>query len=202
LESAIRAAWKARRTLETVADQGKGAPVLDADTLVRQAKEGDRGAWTTLYSWLRPRMVRAAEAFDAIDGEAVAQDIFVHCFAHGFPGYRGGGLVAFMLRAVRNRCIDEVRRKRRQDLPLEDLPECASEGASFEEAVLAQDTVAWAFNHAHMSAGDRLLLVLAAEGWTHGDIAGAHGFSAGQVAIRLHRARRRLCQVREERTAA
>ncbi len=163
------------------------------DGLLARARRGDRRAWRELYRALIPRMHEAAATFHGVDRDNAVHEVFLTCYAKGFPGYRGGSLVAYVLRAVRNRCIDETRRRYHGDVPLEaapDLREHAVPGP--EERVVTEDLIAWALSRAQVPPQDRLLLRLEAEGWSHADIARREAMTAGQVAVRLHRARKRL----------
>jgi RNA polymerase sigma factor (sigma-70 family) len=138
-------------------------------------------------------MQEAAATFQGVDRDNAVHEVFLSCYAKGFPGYRGGSLVAYVLRAVRNRCIDETRRRHHGDVPLDAAPDLRERSVPGpEERVVTEDLIAWALSRARLPAVDRVLLRLEAEGWTHAEIARREAMTAGQVAVRLHRARKRL----------
>lgn len=166
------------------------------DDVLRQARSGDRRAWGELYDRLLPRMQAVAASFPTVDREAVVHDVFATCLERNFPGYRGGSLLAYVAKAVRNRCIDETRLRRQSDLSLDEAPEIGDHLAPGpEEQVIRNDLLAWAFVRGGISGGDQLLLRLDAEGYSNSEIAGRVAMNPGQVAVRLHRARRRLTLV-------
>ncbi|MBM3267822.1 MAG: sigma-70 family RNA polymerase sigma factor [Candidatus Sericytochromatia bacterium] len=163
------------------------------DTLVGKARRGDERAWRDLYRRLIPRMREAAAGFPGLDLDNLVHEVFLTCYVKAFPGYRGGSLVAYVTRAVRNRCIDETRRRYHADLPLDAVADPVERTVPGpEERVVNRDLIAWALRHARVSAADQALLWLESAGWSHAEIARREAMTAGQVAVRLHRARKRL----------
>jgi RNA polymerase sigma-70 factor (ECF subfamily) len=85
--------------------------LLDDLTLVERCRHGDDLAWEALVRRHQSRVFGLALHYlrDPEEARDAAQEAFVRIFER-IDGFRGGGFVPWMVRLVRNHCIDRIRR--------------------------------------------------------------------------------------------
>jgi RNA polymerase sigma-70 factor (ECF subfamily) len=83
----------------------------DEKTLLKRFQEGDRGAFSFLFTRYYADLVNFARAFtkDVDAAEEIIQDIFTKLWGNRHSLTINSSLKSFLLRWVQNRCIDWVR---------------------------------------------------------------------------------------------
>jgi RNA polymerase sigma-70 factor (ECF subfamily) len=172
--------------------------------LVRQARGGDKGAFTELFARYEGRIFGYVYRMvgERDWAEDIAQEAFIR--AHQKLGRLGPpyDFKSWVYRIASNLAIDELRR-RREEVPLPDwdageasAPEPADrhrEGHPEEQAEVAEvrDRV-WRALHQLPDSYREVLLLREMEGLSYGEIASAAGISLDNVKVTLHRARLRF----------
>ncbi len=138
-------------------------------------------------------------------GDADAADITQEVFLTAYQNigqYRGGSLIAWLLRIANNKCLDQLRiRQRRPYVSLdagrsaESSPlEIQDPGESPDHRVLRAE-LARSLEHKlqELPADQRLAVILSdIQGYNHEEIAAATGWPRGTIKSRLSRGRARL----------
>ena len=178
----------------------RAAPLDDA-ALLSRAADGDWQSIATLYDRYRDGAIVVAMSVlgDASEAEDVVHDAFVDLprMARSFDPGRGK-LVHWLYRSVRNRAIDQVRRRARwlsrmapssdgQEGILAMTPERGASPGDRAEARELIDLVARLDGrHAHVI---RLAFV---DGWSHSEVARLTGLPLGTVKTRIRNGLRQL----------
>lgn len=120
---------------------------------------------------------------DSEEARDVVQDVVAKSLTRPFPIINPE---AYMLRSVRNACIDRLRLRKDfvSDLPEEPVENCIEE-------MSAREIVSYAMNR--LPANQRMIVHLKdIEGYSSVEIAGMLGMSDGQVRVLLSRARKAM----------
>ena len=124
-------------------------PVDSTIDLLRRAKSGDRDALNRLFTRYRPKLRRWASGRlprscrDLLDTDDLVQETLVRAINRlgHFEPQRDGALLAFLREAMKNRIIDELRRRRLANrVPIDD--NCRDHGASPLEEAIGKETAA------------------------------------------------------------
>lgn len=183
---------------------GGGESVTEDNELMRRTALGDEEAFACLVERNRPRAERLALAI--LHDSALAQDAVQDCFVKVYllrHEYRTDfTFQAYLNALVRNRCIDELRRRRRHPLlPLTaEAAEPPVEDNSPEALYLNRERRLTLLEQVRrLSAEDRELLTRFADGQqSYRDICRDMRLTMAQVKIRLYRIRKRLKNGRDE----
>ncbi len=177
------------------------APIIDVGErrLIRQAREGDVGAFEALYRAHvgRVHAVCRRLAGDPTRAEELTQDVFVRAWERlrSFEGRSAFG--SWLYRLAVNLVIDakraEIRRSAREI--------AAEDPAAWENPRPPREPAAgWDLERAiaALPPGARMVFVLhEVEGYRHEEIAGMAGLAEGTCKAQLHRARRLLREMLE-----
>lgn len=173
---------------------------MDEPELVRRARTGDAGAFTSLVERHAPRILRLVRGFvPEQDAEDVAQDAFLKAWRK-LPEFDGRSqFYTWLHRVAANTAMDWRKRERhRRHAPLpeteegEDAVEAADDGpragASRRELAAAIDRAVDELPpHYH-----EIVVLREVRGLSYEEIAETLGISRGTVESRLFRARERL----------
>jgi RNA polymerase sigma factor (sigma-70 family) len=170
-----------------------------ADALARlRSDRADAEGWASLYRLLWPLVV--ATAFRELNGDGqlaqdAAQEAFIRLARYGqFAQFEtGSSLRGYLIVVARNTARDVRRathRRREQPLDGPDSSGVAARGASGQEESELHQQILHALTH--LSEDDRDILRLSSGGLTISEIAKKYELPYSAVAVRLHRARRRL----------
>ncbi len=176
---------------------------------IEQALAGDMDAFNQLILAYQDMAFRLAVGIledDASAADAV-QVAFLSAY-HGLKNFRSQTFRGWLLRIVRNACIDELRRRKRHPmLPLEPQQEDGEEmesarwlvdpGLSPEETVMQRETRA-RIDRCLRNLPDEMrevILLVDVEGLDYGEAAEALNVPLGTVKSRVARARARLQQM-------
>ena len=125
---------------------------------------------------------------DAGDAEEAAQDAFVKAF-RALPRFRGeADLGTWLYRITYNACLDHLRRRRPDGVPLEHAEGIVHGTADPAHGVVERDALARALR-ALPPQQRAVLLMVDAEGYDYAAAGRALGIAAGTVASRLSHAR-------------
>jgi RNA polymerase sigma-70 factor (ECF subfamily) len=165
------------------------------ERLIAACRRGDQAAFSTLVRTHERRVFRLASRFfrRREDVEEVAQETFLRAWSR-LGGYRAAApFEHWLTRICLNCCYERLRRK--QPPMLELLPEEADPTpAPDPDAALEVERLL-----RRLPAADRfVLLLLDGEGWSVEEIAQRLGWTATNVKVRAHRARKRLRREIEE----
>ena len=112
--SSLYEAWRVSSQMQTCRMSNKQHSDLADEVLVQQAHLGDHGAFEMLvdrYSALLLRLINRL-----VRDEHLAHDVLQHVFLQLYRSLpvlqRGGTLKGWLCQVARNRCLDELRRKR------------------------------------------------------------------------------------------
>ena len=170
--------------------------------LARRSQAGDVEAFNQLVERYQRavyalcfRMVGDADAAD------VTQEVFLTAYQN-IRQYRGGSLIAWLLRIANNKCLDQLRIRRRRpyvsldaDRGADSAPiEVQDPGESPDHRVLRAE-LARSLEHKlqELPADQRLAVILSdIHGYNHEEIAAATGWPRGTIKSRLSRGRARL----------
>jgi RNA polymerase sigma factor (sigma-70 family) len=163
-----------------------------------RTEPGDDQAWRVLYTALWPfviaRMYRDLRGVGPL-AEDAAQEVFIRLARYGrFTALADAGeLRRYVARIARNVSRDTWRKTLRLQVRSLDEPavgELPAEGESIERSFETHERVRAAFSR--LEARDRQILRHLAHGWTIAEIAAQTNMSYALVAVRIHRARRRM----------
>lgn len=121
-----------------------GRDRLDLSPLVEAAREGDEGAFRTLYRTLQPGLLRYLRGLAGDDAEDVASEAWLQ-ITRDLRSYRGdgSGFRAWATSIARHRALDHLRRHRRRPVvavPVEELVELAGSDAAADRAIESLST--------------------------------------------------------------
>lgn len=87
----------------------------DEKAWIDAARQGDLGAFNRLIAAYQDRAFRLAVHLlaDPMDAEDAVQDAMVAAYL-ALPTYRGGSFQSWLFRIVTNRCMDDLRRRKRR----------------------------------------------------------------------------------------
>ena len=166
----------------------------DDQLLMARLQKGDDDALEPLI--LRHRAPAEQYARSILKDGALAEDVVQEAFARVYL-YRTAYRPEFTFRTwlmvmVRRLCIDQLRRRARAAVPIDQLPDIPT--ASAESACLEKlQRLELMDELSALREPDRtLLLGFALEGRSYQALAKETGLSTAQVRVRLHRLRKRL----------
>jgi len=180
----------------TLARTGRPAGEAASHSPVEALKRHDAEAWTSLFEDAYPLVFRAALA--TVGERPAAEDIAAQVFADAIAGIgryrdRGHPVTAWLLKIMRNRCIDRFRAQRREALVAAE-PTIAGPEPSLGSALSLL---------AHLTFDQRVVVHLRfVEGMPIEDVARLTRRSPGAVKSLQHRALARLRTILEEETPA
>ena len=89
-------------------------PAIDEKALVRSAQQGDLQAFNHLVLAYQDKAFTQAYYLlgDSMMAEDIVQEAFISAYI-ALPTYRGGSFRSWLLRIVTNKCLDELRRRKR-----------------------------------------------------------------------------------------
>ncbi|MGV3759938.1 MAG: RNA polymerase sigma factor [Actinomycetota bacterium] len=161
--------------------------------LVELARRGDRGAFGELLRRHDDRMRGLAYRIlaDRHAMDDALQEAYVKAY-RGLDKYKTGSTFStWLYRITYNACIDELRKRKRTPVAVDDPTDPASARPGPERVVSASETVRVAL--ASLPESQRITVVLVdGEGFDHQEVASILGVAPGTVASRLHRARAAL----------
>jgi RNA polymerase sigma-70 factor (ECF subfamily) len=173
---------------------------MDEQALVDAARRGDVPAFNDLVLRYQSRAYNVAFRIlgQAEAAEDATQEAFLSAY-RAIGAFRGGSFQTWLLRIVTNKCLDQLRtRKRRPTLALDALlvePEYLSYLAGPAESphqAVERQALAQVLQTAILALppGQRTVVVLAdVQGLTYAEVAEVLGISLGTVKSRLSRAR-------------
>jgi RNA polymerase sigma-70 factor (ECF subfamily) len=177
---------------------------MDESYLIKQAQQGDVGAYNTLVLHYQDALYNVAYRIMGEPGAAAdaTQEAFISAYK-ALNRFRGGSFKSWLMRIVTNACYDELRRrKRRPQSSLDQIvetyessPLLVSEGDLGPEANRQWTEVVEAIGRCLDELPDeqRVATVLRdVEGYDYGEIAEIMASSLGTVKSRLSRARAKL----------
>lgn len=161
--------------------------------LATRAGAGDHAAFTLLFERYKTRVYRYA--FLMVGDEKVAEDLYQEVFINFYKACREGtemyNVHGYLLRSVRNRCLNSLRHTSRQvsldeavDLYVEIDPSDADLQKHLRAAL---DAIAPQYREA--------FLLFAVEGYTYGEIAEQIDASLDVVKNRIYRAKQALQKI-------
>ena len=161
--------------------------------LVELARRGDRGAFGELLRRHDDRM--RGLAFRLLADRHAMDDALQEAYVKAYRAldrYKtGSSFSTWLYRITYNACIDELRKRKRTPVAVDDPTDPASARPGPERVVSASETVRVAL--ASLPESQRITVVLVdGEGFDHQEVASILGVAPGTVASRLHRARAAL----------
>jgi len=165
----------------------------DPDALVRMVKSGNLEALDRITRCHGQRLLAVGRRYCRTNAEAedAVQDALLSAGTH-LTSFRGDGSVeGWLVRMVANAC-HHMRRGRKNDHRLHDSDQILTSdvGSPEERAMVGELSATLGEALLALAPRDRTIVLLAeAEGWTGPEIAEHLDMSAGNVRVRLHRAR-------------
>ena len=170
-----------------------GSP--DEAAWVAASRGGDPNAFEELVRLHQHRVFRLAGRFfkRREDVEDAAQETFLTAWRK-LSTYRGDApLEHWLTRVCLNTCYQRLRERRIEQEPLEDHAEPVAPAPDPHAALDVEHLLS------SLAPKDRfMLLLLDGEGWSVAEIAERLGWSAANVKVRAHRARKRLRRLIEK----
>ncbi len=171
--------------------------MVDEDTLVRQAREGDEAAIGALVRIAAPTALGAARRVLGDSGlaEDAVQEAFLRAF-RALDRYRPQSSFRGWVRTIAIRCAIDLVRRRRPESPLPDTQASpGNEETRHEDADLLRAALA------ELSPLDReIMIAREMEGVADREIADRFEMTVPAVRVRMHRARKKLrARFQEER---
>ncbi len=176
---------------------------------IEMAQMGDLSAFNELVLAHQDLLFRMALWMlnDENGAADITQTVFLAAY-RGMRNFRGGSLRCWLLKMVRNSCIDELRRRKRHPwLSLEPLNKNGEEiesarwlidpGASPEEALIQHETrerVEYGLRRLPETMRE-IVVLIDIEEWDYAEVSTALGIPLGTVKSRLGRARARLREI-------
>jgi RNA polymerase sigma-70 factor (ECF subfamily) len=171
-------------------------------TWVKQARAGDRGAFSSLVESYRVPVYNLAYRMlgSASEAEDAAQEAFIRAYTRLHTYDPSRRFSSWLLAITSHYCIDVLRKRRIQTLPLDELPpsaELAMPRATQPEQVVVrrQDSRAVQALLNVLAPGYRTPVIL--RYWydmSYREIAETMGLNEGTVKTRLYRARHKLAR--------
>jgi len=169
----------------------------DEASLVAAGRDGDPNAFEALVRLHEHRVFQLAGRFfrHREDVEEAAQETFLTAWRK-LSTYRGDApLEHWLTRVCLNTCYQQLRTRRIEQEALEDHAEPEAPARDPDAALNVERLLS------NLHAKDRfMLLLLDGEGWSIAEIAKRLGWSAANVKVRAHRARKRLRRLIEQET--
>lgn len=176
---------------------------MDEPNLIGQAKEGDVTAFNTLVLHYQETIYNYA--YYVCSDPDIAADATQNAFISAYRNlnsFRGGNFKAWLMRIVRNKCLDLLRKRQRRPQPsldqlteeYESLPILASDDAGPETRREQAELMAAVERCLQtLPEEQRTAVVLRdVEGYDYSDIGRITTVSLGTVKSRINRARRKL----------
>jgi RNA polymerase sigma-70 factor (ECF subfamily) len=167
-----------------VHDAGPDRPP-DAD-LIRRVLDGERECYSTLVRRHQDRLYAYARGMD-VDHDAaldLVQDALVRAYTSLRSCRDSSRFRIWLLRILRNRCLDHLRSTRERALPLEAAPPIAARDAGGE----LRSALDEAFSLLPRDLREAFLL-RHRDGWSYDEMAEITGASVSALKMRVHRAR-------------
>ena len=157
-------------------------------------------SWNDVRAAHGPALARIIASYvpPGPDREDLAQEVAL-ALVRALPAFRGeSSLRTYVLRVAHNVCLRQVMRHRRWKL--DQIEEVADPTASPERSAMQRENEARLVAATRkLPVGLRQVLTLSLEELAHREIADVLGITENAVAIRMHRARRLLKTLLEER---
>ena len=175
----------------------------DDNTLMQHVKEGDQHAFETLV--LRHREGALQKAVSLVKDAHLAEDVVQECFADLYlhrSAYRPDfSFSTFLGALVRHKSIDMLRRRKRQPVPSDELPE-APGGETPESLCIRREIYTNLYRALYDLPEEqrKMLLLFAVHGMDYREIAKSLNKSIPQVKTGLHRIRKKLLKAKEDWT--
>lgn len=184
---------------------GGAQPIgIDEQELARRAALGDQRAFAAVVAQYQGPVYGLCRRYvgDA-DAEDLAQETFVRAFVHRERFDPERPLLPWLLTIARHRCIDHLRRCDQRQRPEPDMSTVPDRAADVEQAVASrQQLQLLARAIEELAEGPREAVVLYhLDGLSYRELAEVLGVPIGTVMTWLHRGRKRLREVIEERNA-
>jgi len=171
---------------------------MEDNLIIRKVKDGDSEAFSAVVEKHHRGLLNFIYRLvgDESIVEDIGQDVFLDVYKslNSFDESRGTPFSAWLYVAARNRCISELR-KRRRTLPvfIEDVADFAADMESAEDLLVEKERrqVVGRFL-GQLSEPFRLPLLMSLEGSSLREIAGVCGISQGTAKSRLSRAKEKM----------
>ena len=149
-----------------------------------------------------PAIARIAALYelDPAEREDLVQEIWLAIW-RALPRFRGeSGVRTFLFRIAHNRAVSHVQKRSRAAKPAGELPELEDPRANPARDAEASQTVERLLQALHRLPWiDRQIVQMSLDGLPQSEIGEVLGVRENHVAVRLHRARRRLRELMEGR---
>lgn len=178
--------WHGAETRESSVDNDR--------PLVEASRRGDEDAFTQLVRRHERRVFRLVGRFFRRPEEVddVAQETFLTVWRKLDTWRAAAPFEHWLTRVCLNTCYQRLRRKRRDDVELDDVLTATTAAPSHDPGARLEVTRLLA----SLPATDRfVLLLLDGEGWSTEEIADRLGWTRVNVKVRAHRARKKLRQL-------
>jgi RNA polymerase sigma factor (sigma-70 family) len=172
----------------TKQNRGRGT---DA-TLIARVLNGDQDSYTFLVHRYQDELFRYACGM-GLDGDTASdmvQDAFVNAYRRLRECRNRDGFRSWLVRILRNRCLDHLKNVRRKELPLETAAH-ASADARYDSALELRLALLDAFGTLPPALRDAFLLKHQA-GYSYEELAKITRSSVSAAKMRVHRAREAL----------
>jgi len=172
---------------------------MNYNDLLRDVGKGERAAFTTLYSHIRPTMLGYAAGIlggDVAAAEDAVDEAFADIWRLAGKFNAVGNATAWIRRIVRNKAVDIVRKQSNREIPAEDNVVLAFEdqAPNPEQAAVSSDEAQWLRGSlAALNPEQREVIVLCYfEGLSVQEIAVQTGALPNTVKTRLFYARQKM----------
>jgi len=176
------------------------------DTLVRAARKGDQGAFSSLVTRHKRRVFGLAARFakNSDELEDICQEVFIKAYEN-LGSFRGDSpFEHWLIRIATHACYDALRKRRREsghasyDALMYGVADQTAEAR--HTASQARSLLKWALSR--ISPDEQLVItLLELEEYTVREVAALTGWSEANVKVRGHRARQALKRILEENDA-
>ena len=142
-----------------------------------------QGEYRAMVGYVRNRIADEAER----DAEDIVQDVIVNIFDRANPAYPIENLAAYIYRALRNKIVD-VLRKRKKNVELFDI--LSDSEVRVEDAVEKEELLDLMFRHMDDLDEEEKAIILASEfqGWSFKELSRKWGIPQGTLMSRKKRA--------------
>ena len=177
---------------------------MDEDEAIRQCQAGDIVGLEVLYQNYHPRVFKFALANvrQYHLAEDIAQQVFIELFTTIKTYKSQHRFLPWLLGITSHKCIDELRRRKRKEVPIEDLGEFPSISVSPEESAEAselEDIIRRAVWDQDLNPRQRLAIVLRYYfGLSEDEMRVVLRCNRGTVKSTLNRARTKLHRILAE----